>query len=238
MGAGQTVGKIEMRKSLLVALGALTLASGAALPAAAAPPVVLDQATIPETGISSLNTYYVFASTGQRAFEQTFTVGKEGILDHIAIDLINIPDFSPSGDVIAELLSAPFDYTTGPPSPLASEVIPFASLPETYYPDLANISVFDVSAAHLHVNVGDTLTFSVRGGAGVGALSTTIPYAGGGVILSQFTPSFSLYGPQPNPLGFRTYVQSVPEPAAWGLMLVGFAGLGGAMRRRRALIAA
>jgi hypothetical protein len=31
---------------------------------------------------------------------------------------------------------------------------------------------------------------------------------------------------------------SVPEPAAWGLMLVGLGGLGAALRRRRALVAA
>ncbi|WP_404711638.1 PEPxxWA-CTERM sorting domain-containing protein [Sphingomonas sp. MMS24-J13] len=33
-------------------------------------------------------------------------------------------------------------------------------------------------------------------------------------------------------------MSAVPEPASWGLMIVGFGALGGAMRRRRAVVAA
>lgn len=39
------------------------------------------------------------------------------------------------------------------------------------------------------------------------------------------------------PIGV-TFTGGVPEPATWGLMLVGFGGLGAVMRRRRALVAA
>jgi hypothetical protein len=231
----RSVGDFEMRKSLWMALGALALASGAALPAAAT--VSLDQATVAETGTATPSGFFVFLFNGERAYEQTFTVGKAGVLDHIAIALVNSPELDGNGDITAELFNTPFDFTTGAPSPLASAVIPFASLPETLFPDLAGLAVFNVSAAHLHVNVGDTFTFSVRGGDGAVAL-TGSPYAGGGVTGSQFWAGHEVYAAGDGTLGFRTYVASVPEPAAWALMLVGFAGLGGAMRRRRAGVAA
>jgi hypothetical protein len=35
--------------------------------------------------------------------------------------------------------------------------------------------------------------------------------------------------------GFRTYVNSVPEPATWAMMIVGFGLVGGSMRRRHTL---
>ncbi len=35
--------------------------------------------------------------------------------------------------------------------------------------------------------------------------------------------------------GFRTYVNSVPEPATWAMMIVGFGLVGGAMRRRHSV---
>jgi hypothetical protein len=54
-------------------------------------------------------------------------------------------------------------------------------------------------------------------------------------FLSVGTPAANL-----PPVAFLDGVTltSVPEPAVWGLMLVGFAGLGAALRRRRALAAA
>jgi len=45
------------------------------------------------------------------------------------------------------------------------------------------------------------------------------------------------FGPDYNP-GFSSLVQGVPEPATWAMMLVGFGGLGAAMRLRRRLAAA
>jgi len=221
----------------MVALGALALANGAALPAAAG--VVLDQATIAETGFMDPSIYDVFAGDGKRAFEQTVTVGKAGALDHIAVALFHNPNLdglvSPT-DVVAELFNTPFDFTSGSPSPLVSAVIPFASLPEDIFPELSGIAIFDVSAAHLHVNVGDTFTFSLRGGAGASVL-VTAPYAGGGRLESDYSPGFPGNYNLREALAFRSYVD-VPEPATWGLMLVGFAGLGGMLRRRRAAVAA
>lgn len=38
-------------------------------------------------------------------------------------------------------------------------------------------------------------------------------------------------------IGFTVGVAAVPEPATWALMLVGFAGLGAALRLRRGAFA-
>ena len=38
--------------------------------------------------------------------------------------------------------------------------------------------------------------------------------------------------------GFRTYVDAVPEPAVWSLMIAGFGLVGAGMRRRGRAVAA
>ncbi len=42
----------------------------------------------------------------------------------------------------------------------------------------------------------------------------------------------------PDSRDFRDFTTTVPEPATWGLMIAGFGGLGVALRRRRAMVAA
>lgn len=57
--------------------------------------------------------------------------------------------------------------------------------------------------------------------------------------LSQFTGTYSLSGQYGDVSGSGTFnISGVPEPAAWTLMLAGFAGMGVALRNRRGFVAA
>ena len=65
--------------------------------------------------------------------------------------------------------------------------------------------------------VGPTLTLAP-------ALRGTAPLNSGNLVFRSHVD-----------LGFRTYVNSVPEPATWAMMIVGFGLVGGSMRRRHTL---
>ncbi|MEA3081813.1 MAG: hypothetical protein QOD54_1481 [Sphingomonadales bacterium] len=61
-------------------------------------------------------------------------------------------------------------------------------------------------------------------------LLSDIPTPGGGGGGGVFSPPVTLAAPQAPP----TLVESVPEPASWAMMLLGFALMGRALRRRSA----
>jgi hypothetical protein len=54
------------------------------------------------------------------------------------------------------------------------------------------------------------------------------------ITLSNFIDRYqSVYAPYGSAIGTPTNITAVPEPATWAMMLVGFAGIGFTMRRRR-----
>ncbi len=208
----------------------------AATPAAAA--VELDQASVPETGPYTWQSYGVFLRDGTRAFEQTFTVGKAGRLTRIEMAIFDNPALSYDGDIILELFTSPVNFSLGFPTPLATQTIPMAGRPESYNISLSQLTVFDVSSFNIRVNVGDVLAVSARGAAGGSILSATTPYAGGTRYVSDFWSSPSSLLATDLDMAFRTYVDTaVPEPATWALMIGGFGIAGAALRRRKAQVA-
>lgn len=76
--------------------------------------------------------------------------------------------------------------------------------------------------------VGNTQVFDIAGGTGEFA-GASGSFTGTGLI------SFAAGRPPISNIRFSGVIEApgVPEPAAWGLMLVGFAGLGTLLRRRR-----
>jgi hypothetical protein len=74
------------------------------------------------------------------------------------------------------------------------------------------------------IDIGDT---------GSGTLSLTFGSAPGSITLSDFVDRYQSIegaGNVTSAVGVHT---TVPEPATWGMMLLGFAGIGMALRRRR-----
>lgn len=104
---------------------------------------------------------------------------------------------------------------TGLSTYAAADNVLYAAVP---YVDLGGISF---------TTTGTTYNFGL-GGSG--------PY---GLILNraQFNPS-GYAGSAPNSVNATLNVTAVPEPAAWSLMIAGFALVGFASRRRSAIVAA
>ena len=102
--------------------------------------------------------------------------------------------------------------------------------------------------------VGSFTRIDTSNGAGDGVYTglSAPSFGGGGLLGSNYLDTdmynitrdftagevadFSLYAggnTYNDGTGFRLTVASVPEPATWGMMFVGFGAMGGAMRRRR-----
>jgi hypothetical protein len=107
---------------------------------------------------------------------------------------------------------------------------------QAYSPAFADYAVLDDSAAI----PGDYIYF--------GILSTTLVNYGGGFLSSVAHPSPNNYSTgigegateyilQDGALTLQSTFNTVPEPSAWALMLMGFGGLGAVLRRRRMAVA-
>jgi hypothetical protein len=119
-----------------------------------------------------------------------------------------------------------------------------------------SIMNFDFSGLNISFNAGDQFAIGLRNpdtfsGAFGWAAGTSTDAPGVPFNVANFTPinyagGNAYRGTNPylgaNPtfvphvdFGFRTYVNSVPEPATWAMMIVGFGLVGGSMRRRHTL---
>lgn len=115
---------------------------------------------------------------------------------------------------------------------------------------------FDLSGQNISFNAGDQFVIAVRNPGGfqgvfgwAAGTSTDAPgvpfnvanftginYAGGDALRGTAPlNSGNLVFRSHVDLGFRTYVNSVPEPATWAMMIIGFGLVGGSMRRRARL---
>ena len=119
-----------------------------------------------------------------------------------------------------------------------------------------SIMNFDFSGLNISFNAGDQFVIGLRNpdtfsGVFGWAAGTSTDAPGVPFNVAHFTPINYAGGNAyrgTNPylganqtflshvdLGFRTYVNSVPEPATWAMMIVGFGLVGGSMRRRQTL---
>lgn len=214
-------------------LAAMAVAAAIASPASAS--VVLDQATIPESGNIPFSGGVLWG-VGPNALGQTFTVGVTGMLDSVALGLEIFN--APGGDTRLEIVNASNAV-------LFTHVIPISALPTLTFSgiDASAAPVVDVRSAAIMVSAGDVLMLKLTGLSSGGYANWRANNAGGLINYSGGQAYvFDLPGfPSPfqigNEFAFRTYVDdlasAVPEPATWAMMIVGFAGVGAALRRSR-----
>ncbi|MBL8556893.1 MAG: PEPxxWA-CTERM sorting domain-containing protein [Phenylobacterium sp.] len=199
-----------MTRILLAALGAATSLL-AVSPAAAG--VVLDQATIPETGHTN------FAGgtglqVGTRGAIQTFTVGVSGFLDHVVVAAENWTFLGAPAGLRLQVQNA--SYAT-----LVSQDFTAADVPDFGFDgfDWVNALSMSVRAANIAVTAGEQYVLKVAALGDVGNVVwrtgydvQAITYAGGGAATYDFFPG----NPNPfqlgNDFGFRTYVDNGAGP--------------------------
>jgi hypothetical protein len=219
-----------------------------AVPAQAA--LVLDQSTIiTATTGTEFSASSIRSSPFVRLQSQSITAGKTGLLSRVDLQVVS---FNPSAGLIVSIASG---IVTQPGySPIGSVIVPFASVPTLAQSYAGALVSVDVSSLGFNVTAGDIFSImigsevSTSGGNTFGwvlgetlngdtaTLVQTINYAGGYNQLSDNGgASWIVSGAD---RGFATYVDTVPEPGSWAMLIAGFGLTGAVMRRRRTLAAA
>lgn len=199
--------------SVKLAVAGLAAATWAAATLAASPALaagVLDQDSAPLGGrfLESLN------------WQQEVTAGLSGQLMGLTLygDGTSVDVGVSSGDAYQ---SGPFQFSG--------------------HATLSDAGVFvDTSAANILLTAGDRFVIDLRNGSGGNILEALHTYSGGDLWLN-FGVAFDDTAQTGQSLAFQTFMgpapAGAPEPATWAILLTGFAGLGAALRRRRALAA-
>ena len=149
----------------------------------------------------------------------------------------------------ALLLDAAPNYSTGPMQTGFGSQINYPGFSNDITVNLAGIAAglsnfgagtVYTGSAFAHSNVtGGGLTSLIDGEGGV--VFAEGYFGAGHLSVSGETTTNFRYGPDANQLRINELVHAaggagaVPEPASWALMMVGFGGLGVALRRRRAV---
>lgn len=115
-----------------------------------------------------------------------------------------------------------------------------------FFSDSATTGVFSVTTATNPASTVSLLQLFTGGSATVNGSTLFNSATGSGSSLSlntsltpetwytfSYTANLATAGDISGPASFYVTAAAVPEPAAWALMLFGFAGIGIAMRRRR-----
>lgn len=153
---------------------------------------------------------------------QTFTVGVAGTLDHIDVLMFRLGGiFDPTGDPVMRVFNTAAGIPTG--APLALVSIAEANVPF----NVAAMVSFDISSAAIAVNPGDILAFSITAASGVGPYfllsDGAAGYNGGSAIAKFGANPWEIFNNPHQDHGFRTFVNTVPEPSAISLScLMGF----------------
>ncbi|WP_293450743.1 PEPxxWA-CTERM sorting domain-containing protein [Phenylobacterium sp.] len=196
----------------------------------------LDQADIPEAGpIPTASAGY--AISDGFAYGQTFTAGLTGRLTRVDLAI-----FGTQYDVTGEGFSISLEQTPG--VTLYSSHFNFTDVADPYLNDWSQALRMDVTDPSLQVTAGQAYRILLTPDVGATAPAigwliqfdnTALTYAGGDGFAQVGGVEYSY--PDVD-YGFRIYVETaVPEPATWALMLLGFGGLGCALRGRRSLAA-
>jgi hypothetical protein len=200
-----------MRLGVLVA----TLLFAATTDAPAA--LLLDQDNFPATEVGS-------GAGGTSRVDgfgvaQTFTVGIEGELAHIGVEL----NVGPGVNVSMSLLTANGSVPTFNYLGTFSAISAAAS----------KLTFFDVTSLHLDVFVGDVLVFEVYAGHPVASATS---YLRGSKFFRNAQAGITNWTPAGADFIFETYVETaaaIAEPATIALLGTGLLGVGWIRRRKR-----
>ncbi|WP_421935694.1 PEPxxWA-CTERM sorting domain-containing protein [Phenylobacterium sp.] len=193
-----------MKVVLALATGLLALAGGSAALAADG---VLDQANLGmDVGLNGVGYQW----------QQQITAGLGGRLTGISL----------WGGYAARVRIAKGDaFSTGP--------FVFSQMVDFGPPGTEKLFI-DTRAANIVLSAGDTFVIDLSDAVdGYGASS--VPYAGGDLWITDpvfYTTPFNYTAAHGTSLRFETYMDAVPEPATWAMMIAGFGLAGGALRRR------
>ena len=175
-----------------------------------------------------------FAIHNNQNIAQTFTVGQSGVLQQV--DLMLSRWGAATGNFSLSILTTSGGVPDGGGSTLFSQLYPVTDIVPVDDPSSNEFLSIDVSSANISVSPGDTLALavthagnnwvqwnSVLGGYGSGS-----GFVGDGDLVT----SWRLINNLDYDLVFRTYVSTVPVPAAVWLFGSGLLGLIGVARRK------
>lgn len=193
--------------------------------------VHLDQASVAETGPAG-----DLAGSGispRYGLGQSFTAGRTGRLARIDLGIFDPFYSEPAGGFTFLLENGAGDvlYTAYIDFSELPEQIPFGMLLDDFFQ-------LDLSAANVRVAAGEAYRMVATGDPGSDAFApgwfyrvdeSGSHYPGGSAFLR--VAACDCQSPRLD-YAFRTYV-ATPEPGAWTLMILGFGGVGAALRRRQ-----
>lgn len=192
-------------KSALAALAALVLLAGA--PASAA---VLDQSSLGAD----------VGTNGIYEWQQQVTAGVDGKLS--AVTLWGFGALTVRITPGAGFYEGPYLFT------------------QTFAFDVSDAiegKLIDTSPANIFLKAGDqfVIDFIPAGDPDAGQGASSQAYAGGDLFLNAPSGLVNYTAAYGTSLRFKTFMDTsaVPEPATWGLLLIGFASVGFALRRNR-----
>lgn len=214
-----------MKKSclLVVALFLMYFSYGSANSA-----IVLDQENDFTDG------HVAFAIHNNQSIAQTFTVGQRGVLQQVELMLSR--QSTVTGNFSLSILSTSDGVPDGSGSTLFSQSYPVTDI--VVGTSTIEFLSFDVSSANILVSPGDMLALAITQDDNDWILWNSIRsgydsgngFKGDGDLIT----SWSLLNNTDYDLGFRTYVNTIPVPAAAWLFGSGLLGLIGVARRKKA----